>query len=188
MHQRVLGTYRHDCHHIIANPIRQSTQSTRSWRSCVSIWDMGSLIGGNAAACAGISQLFRDTQDRHPSVSDTASQVGYLWRSSTFRRWVCVGLWFNFGRVRLIMNVSFQLRHASTATISLQSACTPLDSAIFILVCFIHVMSSSALDQWTLCTQIVISQDTAHSGAWVSSCSASTDISIYAWLVCEGRS
>jgi hypothetical protein len=53
VHRRVLGTYHHHC--IIANPIPQSTQSTRLLSSGVRIWDMGSLIRGSAAACVGIS-------------------------------------------------------------------------------------------------------------------------------------
>jgi hypothetical protein len=85
----------------------------------------------------------------------------------------------NFGKLRLIVNVSFQTRHASTATISLQSACSPLHSALFILVCFILITFSLALNWWTLCTQIVISQDTAHFGAGTSSCSPSAEISIH---------
>jgi len=92
-----------------------------------------------------------------------------------------------FGKLRLIMNVSFQVRHASTATLSLQSACSPLHSALFISVCFILIMFSSALNQWTLCSQIVISQDTAHLGAGGSSRSPSANISIYAWSVYEGH-
>jgi len=68
----------------------------------------------------------------------------------------------NFGKLQLIINVSFQVRHTSTATISLRSACSPLHSVHFILLCFILIMFSSALNQWTLCTQIVISPDTAH--------------------------
>jgi hypothetical protein len=93
----------------------------------------------------------------------------------------------NFGKLRLIGNVSFQVRHASTATISLWRACSPLHRAQFILVCFILSMFSLALNQCTLCTQIVISQDTAHLGADGSSCSPSANISIYAWSVCEGH-
>jgi len=86
----------------------------------------------------------------------------------------------NFGKLQLIVNVSFQVRHASTATIRLRSASSPLHSALYILVCFILIMFSSALNQWTLCTQIVISQDTAHLGAGGSSRSPSANISIYA--------
>jgi hypothetical protein len=54
-HCSCLGTYRHDCHCIIANPIPQSTQLTQWLSSGVRIWDMGSLFRGKAAACAGIS-------------------------------------------------------------------------------------------------------------------------------------
>jgi hypothetical protein len=85
----------------------------------------------------------------------------------------------NFGKLQLIVNVSFQVRHASTATIRLRSACSPLHSALYILVCFILIMFSSALNQWTLRIQIVISQDTAHLGAGGSSRSPSANISIY---------
>jgi hypothetical protein len=93
----------------------------------------------------------------------------------------------NFGKLRLFVNVSFQVRHASTTTISLRSACSPLHSAVFILLCFILIMFSSALNHWTLCTQIVISQDTAHLGAGGLFCLPSTNISIYILSVCEGR-
>jgi membrane-anchored protein YejM (alkaline phosphatase superfamily) len=86
----------------------------------------------------------------------------------------------NFGMLRLIVNVSFQVRHASTATIRLRSACSQLYSAHYILVCFILIMFSSALKQWTLQTHIVISQGTVHLGAGGSSCSPSANISIYA--------
>jgi len=92
----------------------------------------------------------------------------------------------NFGKVQLIMKISFQVRHASTATISIQSAYTPLPSARFILGCFILMMFSLTLNHWTLCTQIVIFQDTAHQGAGGSSRSPSAHISISAGLVCEG--
>jgi len=37
----------------------------------------------------------------------------------------------NFGKLRLIMNVSFQLRHTSSSIMSLWSVCTPLYSAVF---------------------------------------------------------
>ena len=93
----------------------------------------------------------------------------------------------NFSKLRLIMNVSCQIRHASTTTISLRSTCSPLHSAIFIFVRFILIMFSSALNQWTLWTQIVLSQDTAQWGACGSSRAPSANISIYAWSVCEGR-
>jgi hypothetical protein len=86
----------------------------------------------------------------------------------------------NFGKLQLIVNVSFQVRHGSTATIRLRSACSPLDSALYILVCFIPIMFSSALNLWTLCAQIGISQDTVHLGAGSSSRSPSANISIYA--------
>jgi hypothetical protein len=85
----------------------------------------------------------------------------------------------NFGKLRPIMNVSFQVRHTSTATICLQSACSPLHSAHFILICFILNMFPSTLNQWTLSRQSVISQDTAQLGAGDSSCSPSANISIY---------
>jgi len=84
----------------------------------------------------------------------------------------------NFGMRWLIKNVAFQVWHASTVTICLPSACTPLHSAIFIVVSFIFTMFCSALYQWTLCTQIAISQDTAHCSAGGSSCSPSANISI----------
>jgi len=71
----------------------------------------------------------------------------------------------NFGKLRLIMNVSFQVRHTSTAIICLRSVCSPLHSALCFSVCFILNMFSSVLNQWTLCTQVVISQDNAHSSA-----------------------
>jgi len=89
----------------------------------------------------------------------------------------------NFGTLQLFVNVPFQVRHVSTATISLRSACTPPHSAICVLVCFFLIMFSFALNEWTLCTQIVISQDTAHWGAGCSSRSPSadkcTDLAIY---------
>jgi len=93
----------------------------------------------------------------------------------------------NVGKLWLIVNVSFHVRHASTATISLRSTCSTLHSAQFILVCFILSMFFLALNQWMQCTQIVISQDTAQSGAGGWSRSPSANISIYAWSVCEGR-
>jgi hypothetical protein len=86
----------------------------------------------------------------------------------------------NFGKLQLIVNVSFQVRHASTATIRLRCACSPLHSALCILVCFILIMFSSALNQGTRCIQIVISQNTAHLGAGGSSRSPSDNISICA--------
>jgi hypothetical protein len=86
----------------------------------------------------------------------------------------------NFGQLRHIVNVSFQFRHASTVTISLRSACSPLHSALIILVWFILITFSLALIQWTLFLQIVISQDTAHSGAAGASRLPSANISIFA--------
>jgi len=90
----------------------------------------------------------------------------------------------NFGKLQLIMNVSLQVRHAPTATISPWSACTPLHCELFIFVCFILIMFSSASSQWMLCTQVVISQDTADLGSDGSSRWPSANISIYAWSVC----
>jgi len=55
VHRKVLGTYRHDCYCIIANPIPQSTQSTPLLSSCVRIGDLGSLIHRKTAACSGQS-------------------------------------------------------------------------------------------------------------------------------------
>jgi len=75
----------------------------------------------------------------------------------------------NFGKLQLIVTVSFQVGHTSTATICLRSARPPLHSALYILVYFFLIMFSSALNRWTLCTQIVISQTTAHLGAGGSS-------------------
>jgi len=71
----------------------------------------------------------------------------------------------NIGKRLLIMKVSFQVRHAATITISLRTACSSLHSVHFILVYFILIIFSSALNQWTLCTQVVISEDTSHLGA-----------------------
>jgi len=67
------------------------------------------------------------------------------------------------------------------------SACVPVCSALYILVCFILIMFSFTLNQWTQCTQIVIYQDTSHSGAGGSSRSASADISTYAWSEYDGH-
>jgi hypothetical protein len=75
----------------------------------------------------------------------------------------------NSGKLRLIVNVSFQVNHTSTATISLRSPCSPLHSSHCHLVFFIFIMFSSALNQWMLCTPIVISQDTANFSAGGSS-------------------
>jgi len=123
--------------------------------------------------------------------------LGMLWpmievqaqlRSAIQSRMTLLG--FNevyFGKLWLIMNVWFEVRHTSTVTISLRSACSILHSAPFILVCIILVMFSSGLNQWTLCTQIVISQDTTYLGAGSLSRSASSNISIYAWLVWGGH-
>jgi len=147
VHQRVLGTYCHDLHGVISNPILQSTQSTRLMSSHDTIWEMSSLIRGKATACAGLPSLFRNTADRHSRVSEPETWLGYSWRSCTFRCWVCPGLRFNFGRLGFSINVSFLLMHTSTATIRLQSTCTPLQSALYILVCFILIMFSSALNQ-----------------------------------------
>ena len=93
----------------------------------------------------------------------------------------------HFGQRRLIGNGSFQVRQAWTGTIRLRSACSPLHSALYIIVCFILIMFSSALNQWTLCTQIAISEDIADLGAGGSSRSPSADISIYAWSVWDGH-
>ena len=92
----------------------------------------------------------------------------------------------NIGKRLLIMKVSFQVRHAATITISLRTACSSLHSVHFILVYFILIIFSSALNQWTLCTQVVISEDTSHLGAggWFRSHCA--NISIDAWSGCEG--
>jgi len=79
VHRSGQGTYRHDCHCIIANPIPQLTQTTRLLSSWVRTWDMGSLILDNATACAWISQLFRQTSDRHPRGLEPESRLGYLW-------------------------------------------------------------------------------------------------------------
>jgi hypothetical protein len=50
----------------------------------------------------------------------------------------------NVGKLQLSRNISFQVTHATTATISLQSACTPPYSAYCSIVCFILIMDSSA--------------------------------------------
>jgi len=56
----------------------------------------------------------------------------------------------NFGKLRLIMNISFQVRHTSTATISIRSTYTPLHSAHFIFVCFVLILFPPALTRWML--------------------------------------
>ena len=92
----------------------------------------------------------------------------------------------NFDKLQRIMHVSFQPRHVSKATISLWTTCKPVHSALFIFICFILIMLSSALNEWMRCAQIVIYQDTSHLSAGGSSRSASAMISIAASSVCEG--
>jgi len=187
VHQRFLGAYHHEYHCWIANSIPESTQeSIQLLSSSVRIWDMRSLVRGRATACAGISLSFRHISYRHPRASETEMRLGYSWRDCTFCRWVCPGLWLNIGRLWLNMNFSFQLGHASTATISLRSTCTSLHTVRFILVCFILIMFSLALNQWTLCSQIVIYQDTAYWGTGGSSRLATAHISIYTQSLCDG--
>jgi hypothetical protein len=57
---------------------------------------MGSLIHGKAAACAAITWSFKHTSDWYPRVSETETQLGYLWWSCTCRYWVCSRLWLKF--------------------------------------------------------------------------------------------
>jgi len=90
-------------------------------------------------------------------------------------------------KLRLIIDVSVQQRHAATATISLRSICIPVHTALFILVCFILIMFSLGLNDWMLRLQIVISWDTSHLGAGGSADSASANVSIYAWSACESH-
>jgi hypothetical protein len=73
----------------------------------------------------------------------------------------------NFGKLWIIINISFQVRHASTATITFQKAYSLLHSSRSISPCYIVSIFSSALNQWTLCTPIVISQHTSHLGAGI---------------------
>jgi len=176
--------------------------------SCVRIWDSGSHIDCKATACAGISLWFRHTARSYLSDYATETRRRYSWLSCRFQCWRCpwpviedqahlrsaiqsrmiflVSPEANFDKLWPIMDESIQPRHASTATISLRSIYTPAHSAIIIWVCFILIMCSLALNQWMLCTEIVISQDTWHLSASGSSRSASAIISIYAWLVCKG--
>jgi len=67
-----------------------------------------------------------------------------------------------FDMLWLIMDVSVQPRNTSTVTISFQTTCTPVYSALYIVVCFILIMFPSALNQWMLCTHIVIYQHTVY--------------------------
>jgi len=83
-------------------------------------------------------------------------------------------------KLQLSTTIAFQVRHLWTATICLRSALTPLNSALFILVCYFLIMFLLALTQWMVFTQNVISQDTAHLGAGSSSSLPSDNISIYA--------
>ena len=170
VYRRLLGTYRHDCHYIIANPNPQSTQSTRLLSSCVGISDMGSLIRGKAAAlCRNIIVVRAHLRSASESIGDwdTAhvfmvqlhlSLLGMSWpmiwpmievqvqlRSAIQSRMTYLDFYeVSFGKLQLIVNVSFQVTHASTVTISLQSACSPLHSAHLISLRFILIMFSSA--------------------------------------------
>jgi len=93
----------------------------------------------------------------------------------------------NFGKLRLIINVSFQLRHTLPLIISLSRMCSPLHSALFDINLLHSHLVFFGLNQWTLCTQIVISQDSAHLGAESWSRLATDSISIYTWSVCDNR-
>jgi len=163
-----------------------------------------------AAAFASVSLKFRHTSDPHHRESDVESQFRYLRLSCRFCYQVFPGLWLKFGhnwdlqssqewgswicmkakfdKLQLFMDGSFQPRHTSTATNMPLKHMYPVCSGLYIFVCFILIMFSLTLTEWTQCTQIVINQDTSHFGAGSSSRSASTNIWIYASSVCQGRS
>jgi len=106
-----------------------------------------------------------------------------LQSSPEWGSWICI-------KPTLTSCISLWMYHSSPGTpqdrqISHQCACTPVHSALYIVVCFILIIFSSTLNQWTQCTQIY--QDTSPLGAGGSSRFASADIWIYAWSVCEGR-
>jgi hypothetical protein len=82
---------------------------------------------------------------------------------------VCISMWPTLARLWLIMNVSFQVRNATTAIIHLRSTCTLHPSTLIASVRCILIMFSLALNQWTLSTQTVISQNTVHVGGSSSS-------------------
>jgi len=108
------------------------------------------------------------------------SLVGLSWpiievlaqlRSAIQSRMMCLDLSeADFDKLWLVMEVSFQTWHTSTATISLQSTCTPVHSTQDILVCFILITFGSAWNQWTLCTWITIDRDISYLSTGSSSC------------------
>jgi len=62
VHQRILGTYRHDCHCTIAHPIPQSTQSTRLLSSFVRWWDIVMHVEGANNSPSQLGQMDRGLQ------------------------------------------------------------------------------------------------------------------------------
>jgi hypothetical protein len=163
VHHRVLGTCLHDHHCIIANPNPQSTQSTQVLTFCLIQWDLGSLIRGTAAACTGIRAHLTLTSQcvghwdtarvliakLHLSLLGMSwpmiwpmIKVQAQWRTAIQSRMTFLDFDdVNFSKLRLIVHVSFQVRHASTVTISAYST---LYCALCIWVCFIRIMLSSA--------------------------------------------
>jgi len=65
------------------------------------------------------------------------------------------------------------------------SACTPVCSALYILVCFILIIFSLTLKLRTQCAQIVIYPEMSHWGAWGSSRTTAVNEWNYAWSVCK---
>ena len=175
--------------------------------TCVRVWNMGSLIHGKAAAFAGISLKVWHTSDPHRRESDAETWHGNCWLSYSFRCRVFSGLWLKFRHnwdlqsstewaFWILMKPtvtscdSLWMYHSSPGRpqarqISHQSVCTPVRSALYIFVCFILIMFSLTLNQWTQCT--LIYHDTSPLGAGGSSCSGLANIWIYSWSVCEGH-
>jgi hypothetical protein len=71
----------------------------------------------------------------------------------------------NFDNSRLIMHVSLEAMHSSPVSASLRSTYTTVHCVPLISVCFIVIMVSFVLNQWILCTQIIMYQDYTLLGA-----------------------
>jgi len=170
VYRGLLGTYSHDCNCRIANPILHSTQSKRLLSSCIRIWNVGSPIYVKAAACAlhvivvraylssgsqsigewdiawvFMAKLHLSLLDMSWAITRPTIEFQAQLRSVIQSRMTCWDFYeVNIGKLRLIVNVSLVVRHASAATITLRSACSVVHCAVFNSACFTQIMFSFA--------------------------------------------
>jgi len=170
VHWKILGRSLWQMQHSIwTNPIWQYSQSTQYW-VLVSTYDTKAhWLVARRGFCRHIIEIqahlrsaskrlrcwdmawvsMADLQLCYRVFPDLWLKFRHNWDLQSSPEWGCwICMKANFDKLWLIMDVSFQLRHASRATNKPPKCMYPVYSALYILVCFILIMFSLTLDQW----------------------------------------